>query len=46
MPFFRRTNSTPNLHQPREYKPHNVLKECPELESLIEDMKQEYIYMF
>ena len=45
MPLFRKTKSTPNLHQPREYRPHDVLEECLELESLIEDMKHEYIYM-
>ena len=46
MPFFRRMKSTSNLHQPREYKPHDILEECLELECLIEDMKSEYIYMF
>ena len=45
MPFFRKTKSTPNLHQPQVYKPHYVLEECLELERLIEDMKHEYIYM-
>ena len=45
MPLFRKTKSTPNLHRPREYRSHDVLEECLELESLIEDMKREYIYM-
>ena len=45
MPLFRKMKSTPNLYQPQEYRPHDVLEECLELESLIEDMKHEYIYM-
>ena len=39
MPFFRKTKLTPNLHRPWEYRPHDVLEECLELECLIEDMK-------
>ena len=46
MSLFRKTKSTPNLHQPREYKPHNVLEECLELECLIKDMMHKYIYMY
>ena len=42
---FRKTKSTPDLHRPREYRPHEVLEECLELESLIEDMEREYICM-
>ena len=45
MPIFRKTKLTPNLHQPQEYRPYDVLEECLELESLIEDMKHEYIYI-
>ena len=45
MPLFRKTKSTLNLHQPWEYRPHDVLEKCLKLECLIADMKHEYIYM-
>ena len=44
MPFFRKIKSIPNLYWQKEYKPHDVLKECLKLENLIKDMKREYIY--
>jgi hypothetical protein len=45
MPFFGKSKSTPNLHQQNPV-PWNNLKECLKIERLMEDMHQEYAYMF
>jgi hypothetical protein len=45
MPFFGKSKSTPNLHWQNPV-PWNDLEECLKIESLMEDMHQEYAYMF
>jgi hypothetical protein len=45
MPFFGKSKSTPNLHQQNPV-PWNDLEECLKIEHLMEDMHQEYAYMF
>lgn len=43
MPFFRKSKSTPNLHQ--NPVPWNVFEEVLKIENLIENMQWEYVYM-
>jgi hypothetical protein len=45
MPFFGKLKSTPNLCQQNPV-PWNDLEECLKIECLMEDMHQEYAYMF
>ena len=45
MPIFQKLKSTPNFRK-KEQIPWDVLKECLKIESLMEGMHQEYIYMF
>jgi hypothetical protein len=45
MPFFGESKSTPNLRQQNPV-PWNNLEECLKIEHLMEDMHQEYAYMF
>jgi hypothetical protein len=45
MLLFGKSKSTPNLHQQNPV-PWNDLEECLKIEHLIEDMHQEYAYMF
>jgi hypothetical protein len=45
MLFFGKLKSTPNLRQ-QNLMPWNNLEECLKIERLMEDMHQEYTYMF
>jgi hypothetical protein len=45
MPFFGKSKSTPNLRQQNPV-PWSDLEECLKIEHLMEDMHQEYAYMF
>jgi hypothetical protein len=45
MPFFGKSKFTPNLRQQNPV-PWNDFEECLKIEGLMEDMHQEYIYMF
>jgi hypothetical protein len=45
MPFFGKLRSTPNLHRQNPV-PWNHLEKCLKIECLMEDMHQEYAYMF
>jgi hypothetical protein len=45
MPFFRKSKYTPNLCQQNPV-PWNDLEKCLKIEHLMEDMHQEYAYMF
>jgi hypothetical protein len=45
MPFFGKSESTPNLRQQNPI-PWNNLEECLKIECLMEDMHLEYSYMF
>jgi hypothetical protein len=45
MPFFGKSKSTPNLRQQNPV-PWNDLEECLKIKPLMEDMHQEYAYMF
>jgi hypothetical protein len=45
MLFFGKSKSTPNLCQQNPV-PWNDLEECLKIERLMEDMHQEYAYMF
>jgi hypothetical protein len=45
MPFFGKSKSTPNLCQQNPV-PWTDLEECLKIEHLMEDMHQEYAYMF
>jgi hypothetical protein len=45
MPFFGKLKSTPNLRQQNPVL-WNDLEECLKIELLMEDMHQEYAYMF
>jgi hypothetical protein len=45
MLFFGKLKSTPNLHRQNPV-PWNDFEECLKIECLIEDMHQEYTYMF
>jgi hypothetical protein len=45
MPFFGKSKSTPNLRWQNPV-PWNDLEECLKIERLMEDMHQEYAYMF
>ena len=45
MPIFQKSKSTLNFHR-KEQIPWDVLEECLKIESLMEGMHQEYIYMF
>jgi hypothetical protein len=45
MPFFGQSKSTPNLCQQNPV-PWNNLEECLKIKCLMEDMHQEYAYMF
>jgi hypothetical protein len=45
MPFFGKSKSTPNLRRQNPV-PWNGLEECLKIERLMEDMHQEYAYMF
>jgi hypothetical protein len=45
MPFFGKSKSTPNLCRQNPV-PWNDLEECLKIERLMEDMHQEYAYMF
>jgi hypothetical protein len=45
MPFFGKLKSTSNLRQQNPV-PWNDLEECLKIERLMEDMHQEYAYMF
>jgi hypothetical protein len=45
MLFFGKTKSTPNLCRQNPV-PWNYLEKCLKIECLIEDMHQEYAYMF
>jgi hypothetical protein len=45
MPFFGKSKSTPNLRRQNPI-PWNDLEECLRIERLMEDMHQEYAYIF
>jgi hypothetical protein len=45
MPLFGKSKSSPNLCQQNPV-PWNNLEECLKIEHLMEDMHQEYAYMF